>query len=436
MRGLSLILMVAGAGVAPLRAQQPDTAATATLQVNLDEAIRRALEVQPAMVQARGDSRNAGASMMASNGAFLPSITASGSSARAGGTRFDTQRNQIIQLGATTAFSASISANLDLFTGFRRMADRRASAATEHAADAGLVNQRFQITLQTKQAFYNALAAAEKVGVADAQRRRAQQQLETAVQKLHAGSATRSDSLRSVVDLGNAQLALLQAQADLATAEANLGRQIGVAQAVRAVPDSALPPLPDTSGLRAAVQETAPQVLQAEAQARAAGAQLAVARAAYWPSLSASLSNSFSGQDAPWVTTSTYGRGWNVGFRVSWTLFNSFQREKSVVSANVARDVAQSKADDARRAVVAQFTQQLAALQTAFAKLDITASNVAAATEDLRVQQERYRVGASTILDILTSEASLTQALTDQVQARFDYLVARAQLEALVGHSL
>lgn len=99
MRGLSLILMVAGAGVAPLRAQQPDTAATATLQVNLDEAIRRALEVQPAMVQARGDSRNAGASMMASNGAFLPSITASGSSARAGGTRFDTQRNQIIQLG-------------------------------------------------------------------------------------------------------------------------------------------------------------------------------------------------------------------------------------------------------------------------------------------------------------------------------------------------
>src|SRR5512143_3828742 len=422
MRGLSLILMVAGAGVAPLRAQQPDTAATATLQVNLDEAIRRALEVQPAMVQARGDSRNAGASMMASNGAFLPSITASGSSARAGGTRFDTQRNQIIQLGATTAFSASISANLDLFTGFRRMADRRASAATEHAADAGLVNQRFQITLQTKQAFYNALAAAEKVGVADAQRRRAQQQLETAVQKLHAGSATRSHSLRSVVDL--------------ATAEANLGRQIGVAQAVRAVPDSALPPLPDTSGLRAAVQETAPQVLQAEAQARAAGAQLAVARAAYWPSLSASLSNSFSGQDAPWVTTSTYGRGWNVGFRVSWTLFNSFQREKSVVSANVARDVAQSKADDARRAVVAQFTQQLAALQTAFAKLDITTSNVAAATEDLRVQQERYRVGASTILDILTSEASLTQALTDQVQARFDYLVARAQLEALVGHSL
>jgi outer membrane protein len=434
MRGLSLILMMAGAA-APLRAQQPDTA-VATLQVSLEEAVRRALDVQPAMVQARGDSRNAGAAMTASNASFLPSITASGSSARAGGTRFDTQRNQIIQLGATTAFSGSIGASLDLFTGFRRLSDRRVSAATEHAADAGLVNQRFQVTLQTKQAFYNALATEEKVAVADAQRRRAQQQLETAVQKLHAGSATRSDSLRSVVDLGNAQLALLQAQADLATAEANLGRQIGVTQPVRAVPDSLLPPLPDTTALRATVQESAPQVLQAEAQARAAGAQVALARAAYWPSLNASISNSYSGQEAPWVSTSTYGRGWNVRFGVSWTLFNNFQREKAMINASVARDVAQAKADDSRRAVAAQYTQQLAALQTAFAKLDITASNVAAATEDLRVQQERYRVGASTILDILTSQANLTQALTDQVQARFDYLVARAQLEALVGRSL
>jgi outer membrane protein len=434
MRRLFAFLMVC-AGAVPARAQQSDTT-VATLQVSLEEAIRRALEVQPAMVQARGDSRNASAGMLASNGAFLPSITANGSSTRAGGTRFDTQRNQIAQLGATTAFSGSVQASLDLFTGFKRMADRRASAATERAADAGLVNQRFQVMLSTKQAFYNALAAEERVAVADAQRRRAQQQLQTALEKLHAGSATRSDSLRSTVDLGNAQLALLQAQADLATAQGNLGRQIGVDRPVRAVPDSALPPLPDTTGMRAAVQESAPQVLQAEAQARAAGAQVAVSRAAYWPSLNASVTNSYSGLEAPWTSTDTYGRGWSVGFRITWPLFNGFQREKSMVSASVAHDVAQAKADDARRAVAAQFTQQVAALQTAFAKIGIATDNVAAATEDLRVQQERYRVGAGTFLDLLTSEATLTQAQTDLVQARFDYLIARAQVEALVGHSL
>ena len=106
------------------------------------------------------------------------------------------------------------------------------------------------------------------------------------------------------------------------------------------------------------------------------------------------------------------------------------------MSAVVARDVAQSRADDTRRGVNAQLTQQLAALETAFAQLDIAQSNVAATTEDMRVQQERYRVGAATILDLLTSQANLTQAQVSLVQARFNYVIARATLAALVGRDL
>jgi len=71
---------------------------------------------------------------------------------------------------------------------------------------------------------------------------------------------------------------LLQAEANLATAQANLGRQIGIDQPVRAIPDSSLPPLPDTTGLRPTMLESAPQVEQAEAQARAARAQVWSAR--------------------------------------------------------------------------------------------------------------------------------------------------------------
>jgi len=106
------------------------------------------------------------------------------------------------------------------------------------------------------------------------------------------------------------------------------------------------------------------------------------------------------------------------------------------VSASVARDNAQAAAADTRRAVTAQLAQQIAALTTAYEKIDIARANVAAATEDLRVQNERYRVGAATILDLLTSQASLTQAEQNFVQVRFDYLLARAALEALVGHEL
>jgi outer membrane protein len=411
-------------------------AAAQQAEVTLQEAIQRALRVQPAMVQARGDQRNAGAAMRASIGSYLPTVSTNGSSQRNGGTRFNSTTGQIVTAPASTSFNGGLSASVELFDGFRRLADVRASHATQNAAEAGFTNQQFQVTLQTKQAFYNALATNDLVGVAEAQVRRAQQQLRISIDKLHAGSATRSDSLRSLVDYGNARIALLQAQANLATAQANLGRQIGVDGLVRAVPDSVLPPLPDTSALRQAVIENAPQVEQADAQARAAGAQVGVSRASYWPSLSASVGNSYTGAVAPWTSTDSYLSGWSVRFNASWMLFNGFTRERNVSSAVVARDVAQAKAADTRRQVSAQLTQQLAALTTAYEKIAIAETNVAAATEDLRVQNERYRVGAATILDLLTSQTALTTAEQNLVQVRFDYLIARAQVEAVVGRTL
>lgn len=434
MRRMLFLILATAAG--PVRAQQPDSAAATALQVTLDEAIRRALDVQPAIIQAQGSQRNAGASQRAALGAFLPGLSLSGSSSHASGNRFNAQTNQIVTGPASTSYNGGLSVNLTLFDGFARIASMNAAGASAEAADAGYVNQRFQVTLTTKQTFYNALATEDLVHVAEAQVRQAQQQFDISVQKLRAGSATRSDSLRSVVNLGNAQLALLQAQANLATAQANLGRQIGVDQQVRAVPDSALAPFPDTAALRGDVIAHAPQVVQADAQAHAAQSQVTVARAQYFPTLSAGYSNGYTGFDAPWNTTSNYVNNWSLRFSVSLPIFNGFTREQQLVTADVARDVAVAQAADARRAVGAQLTQQIAALQTAYTQIDIATVNVTATTEDLRVQQERYRVGASTILDLLTSEANLTQAKTSLVQARFNYNIARAQLEALVGRTL
>jgi outer membrane protein len=436
MRRFLFLIVAVGAG-APARAQQADSTARASLQVTLDEAIRRALDVQPAIIQAQGAQRNAGAGQRSAFGAFLPSLTLSGSSSLASANRYNTATGQILRdTTNNTSYNGGISVNLTLFDGFARFASSNAASATATAADAGYVNQRFQVTLATKQLFYNALATEDLVHVAEAQVRQAQQQMDIAIQKLHAGSATRSDSLRSIVDLGNAQLALLQAQANLLNAQANLGRQIGVDQPVRAVPDSALAPFPDTAALRVDAIAHAPQVAQADAQAHAAQSQVTVARAQYFPTLSAGYSNGYTGLDAPWNSTSRYVNNWTLRFSVSLPIFNGFTREQQLVSADVQRDVAMAQAADTRRLVGAQLTQEIAALQTAYKQIDIATANVAATTEDLRVQQERYRVGASTILDLLTSEASLTQAKTSLVQARFNYYIARAQLEALVGRTL
>src|SRR2546425_225104 len=354
----------------------PPALAGQRLEVTLPEAVRRALDVQPAMVQARGDQRNAGAGQRAAFGAFLPTITAGGSSNLASANRYNSLTGQIVTVPSNTSYSGSLTLSYDLFDGFRRFANRSAASATLDAADAEVVNQRAQVTAATQQLFFTALANEELVRVAEAQVQRAKEERQIAVNKFQAGAATRSDTLTATVDLGNAQLALLQAQANLATAEANLGRQVGVDQPVRAVPDTAFPPLPDTTALRAEALKSSPQVRQAEAQVRAAGAMVGVARSQYWPTFSASYGNGYTGLDSlgrlaltPWATTRGYTNTWSLRFSLNWTLFNGFTREADQVTASVGRDVARAQAADTRRQVGAQLTEQLAATVTAYARL-------------------------------------------------------------------
>src|SRR2546425_10812509 len=83
-----------------LASQQP-----AQKEVTLNEAVERALQVQPAMVQARGDQRSAGAAMSSSLGSYLPTVSASGSSQRIGGTLINSSPNQTPMLSAPTGLA-------------------------------------------------------------------------------------------------------------------------------------------------------------------------------------------------------------------------------------------------------------------------------------------------------------------------------------------
>jgi outer membrane protein TolC len=61
---------------------------------------------------------------------------------------------------------------------------------------------------------------------------------------------------------------------------------------------------------------------------------------------------------------------------------------------------------------------------------------VAVARENYRVQEARYRAGATTVLDLLTAQNGLSDAEAGLVQARFVARLARARLEAILGTRL
>jgi outer membrane protein len=433
MKRVSLLVLVTALAGAPwLPAQER--------AITLAEAIRLAERTQPAMVEAESQVRTAAAQRRNAWGAFLPSLNASSSASdffSEGAARIDPVTGQLTTGNSSNrSINTSLSASVDLFTGFRHGAELQAAKAGQTQADASLVDARFQQALTTTNQYFDALSAAQLVGVRQASVRRAEEQLKVSVAKLHAGSATRSDSLRSLVTLGTAQLALIQAGIDLATAEANLARLIGEIGRVRALDDSSFHQIMaavDTQSLRSEAEARSPSIQTAVATAAVARANVRAARSAYWPSLTLGAN---TGWNASRANDYAFLNQRQVSLQMSWSVFNRFDRELTIAQREASYDVAEANAADQRRAVQAELTAQLAQLDAARTKIDITATSVAAATEDLRVQQERYRLGVATIVDVLTSQEALNQAEVDVVNARFDYLRAKAQLEALIGRTL
>jgi len=406
--------------------------------VTLQEAVHLAQRNAPAAVQARGQLRTTASAVRSAYGAFIPSLTASLNQVKQSGERFDALRNQVVTVTQPWSYSSGISTNLELFDGGRRFADLRARQADEDAAESNDVSQRFSIALEVKREYANILAARESEGAARAQLEQAQAQLNAAITRLHAGAATMSDSLRSLIQVGDAQLALTTAQTNLRVANAALTRLVATPFVVTAIPSdtSDLPVTPLDSAQLEQLALAGPAVEQSRMQLRAASAQERSARSQYFPSISLGYSYNGNGTDPYGLGNGQFLYGSNLNLRLNFPLFNNFTREDNNVRARVAEDNAAAQFRDAQLAAQQNLVQQLGTLRSAEERIRIQLVSVAAAQEDLRVQQQRYALGASTILDLLTSQSQLNQARAALIQARQDYRIARAQIEAIIGRDL
>jgi outer membrane protein TolC len=193
-----------------------------------------------------------------------------------------------------------------------------------------------------------------------------------------------------------------------------------------------LPPL-DTQALRIEAESKSPRVQSVAASAAAARATVRASHSAYWPTLALSANTGWNGSRANDYDLLNQRQ---LSLSLRWNLFDRFDRELTITQREADLDVAEATASDTRRGVEADLNMRVAELDAARARIEITGTSVVAAREDVRVQQERYRLGASTIVDVLTSQEALNQAEVDVVNARFDYLRAKAQLEALIGRNL
>jgi outer membrane protein len=398
--------------------------------VTLDEAIRLSLVRAPAAVAAEAAVTTAEAGLLQARGALLPNVTVNTVYANSSNQRFDQTTGRLV----SESYTAQAQGGYDLFTGGRRLTELRSARAGVDAADANFRAQRFQTILATTQTFYAAAGAAEIVRAAEQRLERAQQQLSFAETRLELGTSTRSDVLRAELEVGNAELAVVDARSTLRNSALELGRLVGVAAEVHPadarLPDVA-PPLPPVDVLIARAERASPAVVAAEAALRSRAAERLSSYTPYLPNLRLT-----GGYDWFAATFPPDQQSWNMRLIASYPVFNGFQREATVQRAAAAERVARARAQDAVLAARASVESAAQEIASAERRVAIASRSIDLAREDLRVQEERYQIGAATILDLQTSQLALSDAEVSAVRARQLLGTAVAQLEAVLGESL
>ena len=407
-------------------------AADSLPRITLDEAIRRSARLDPDYVQALGDIDNAEwgrrAAMLAF---FVPSV-----SLGLDETKYSTEFfNPSDPANPTsTLVVGSARADYEVFS-LRKFSELGRTRAEVASAEAGELEQRFQAALETESSYYDVLVNQELTRVSAERVSRAREGLGIARARVASGAAVPTDSLQLVLELTRAEVDVLRQQNALRTAQLELGRRVGAAAAVDAAPLDTIPapdlPIDLPQALSLALDQ-GPQYRAARADERAADAALKSQKSDYLPSLGiGALHQRYDTEIFPGAANVT-----SVTFSLSVPIWNNGLREIEVSRARVARDVARTIREDLERVVRRDVSSAFDTYQTSRAAVRLAGIGVQVGRENYRMQEMRYRAGASTILDLLDAQVSLAEAEADLVEARYETRLALARLEAMLGRRL
>jgi TolC family type I secretion outer membrane protein len=399
-------------------------------QLSLVDVVDLALRNNPATRASWAQARAAASAFGSARGAYYPTVDGSASLSRI-------QSPATLQrpAGKRTEYGPSIALSYLLFDfGGRSGSVDRArqslfAANLEHNATLQNTVLRAQVAYFTYMAT-SALLSAERSAVAEAQA-----SLTAAQRRNTVGLATIADVLQARTALSLERLNLETTQGNLQAARGSLASALGLPANL----PFELEPLPAeipvgmiTQSVDSVINEALrnrPDLAAARAQAAGAAAQVRVARAAQLPALTLG-SNAARVYSRP---QNFSGPSYNVSLGLEIPIFNGFSRQYDVAAARAQADAANALADQTRQDVIAEVFVSYYALQTAEQRVATADDLLASAQQSVQVAAGRYREGVGSIIDLLTAQTALANARAQQVQSRWQWYTALAQLARDAG---
>ena len=127
------------------------------------------------------------------------------------------------------------------------------------------------------------------------------------------------------------------------------------------------------------------------------------------------------------------GTNWSVMAHARWRLFNGSETRAKVARSEAEHRMARSASELLSQSVELEVLTSFHDLRSARKRLEQAALAVQLAGTSLKMVEDRYREGLTTLVELMEAETALTSARTREVQARRDLLLADATLKLAIG---
>jgi cobalt-zinc-cadmium efflux system outer membrane protein len=408
MRSFSLPFRVAVLALLPLLAPLQTHAASAP-PLTLNAAIQLAFQHNPELRSAAGAVGVADALRLQAGAAPNPELSVLSEGLRNGDRTVTVQLNQALELG-----------------GKRRL--RITAAEREQALEvAALDGQRATLRATVASAFFDVLAAQERLQLATASLQLSQSALDAAARRVTAGKVSPLEQTRARVALAGSKIELSQANSELTLAQRKLAATWGAHDAgsvsTLVPPEAAAAPHASLDELLSHLP-TAPALRQAQRDIERQQALANVERSKRLPDLTLSI-GSKRDQDA--------GRTQAViGLSVPLPLFD--RNQGNLLAALRKTEQARDSLAAAESRIALELTEAFLRFEAARAELDVLRQEVLPGAQSaFDAASTGFSLGKFAYLDVLDAQRTLFQSKAQYLRALAESHRASAAMERLIG---
>ena len=360
---------------------------------------------------AEAQFREARALVQATRAAYFPTVTVG-----VGVTR--SRRSSTISTGPSTSKNAvteyslpvDVSWELDVWGRIRRAVE--SSQANAQASAADLETARLSARTELAQDYFQLRSLDTQKQLLDAAVADFEKSLELTNNRYNAGVASRADLLQAETQLKTTQAQAIDVGVQRAQLEHAVALLIGKPASTVSLPPAPLTVVPPTIpvGIPSEILERRPDIAAAERRVAAANAQIGVAEAAFYPTVSLQASGGFESSSlSKWLSWPS--RFWSVGPAISETVFDGGLRRAQSDQARAAYDANVALYRETVLAGFQEIEDNLAALRILESEAQVEDEAVAAAQQSVAVITNQYRAGIVNYLDVITAQ---TAALTNE----------------------